>query len=263
MTENANKAFGAPLHRQVFLVLKDDILAGKYPATEPLPGEPSLAKLFDVSRITVRRALADLEAAQLIDRKPGRGTFVRARPPKPPSDLGGSGLGLEMSQIGQLPAKLLEFEQVIPPPEVSEALGIEPGAPVQRSVRVRLQGTAPVVHLTAFVSEELGRSYTRDELANSSLFGLLKRAGRPFVRSFQNIYAALAEPGIAQALSLDVGSPILSIHRTYFDQQDRPAAFLILRASSAHYQIAMELPIGEGEAGASPAPMTYRVRMIA
>lgn len=263
MTENANKAFGTPLHRQVFLVIKEDILAGKYSATEPLPGEPALAKLFNVSRITVRRALADLDAAKLIDRQPGRGTFVRVRPQKQQPDLAASGLGLEMSQIGRLPAKLLEFEQALPPPEVADALGIKPGELAQRSVRVRSQGKVPVVHLTTFVPEELGSTYTRQELADSSLFGLLKRAGRPFAKSFQYIYAALAEPAIAGALSLDVGSPVLAIHRTYFDDEGRPVAYLILRASSTHYQIAMELPIGEGDAPAAPESISYRVKMLA
>lgn len=261
MTENANKAFGTPLHRQVFLVIKDDILAGKYSTAEPLPGEPALAKLFNVSRITVRRALADLEAAQLIDRQPGRGTFVRARPQKQQPDLAATGLGLEMAQVGQLPAKLLEFENALPPAEVADALGIKRDELAQRSVRVRSQGKVPVVHLTTFVPQELGDTYTRQELADSSLFGLLKRAGRPFAKSFQHISAALAEPAIASALSLDVGSPVLAIHRTYFDKDGRPVAFLVLRASSAHYQIAMELSIGEGDAPAGS--ISYRVRMLA
>ncbi|MDQ0137712.1 GntR family transcriptional regulator [Neorhizobium galegae] len=262
MTDNANKAFGAPLHRQVFLVVKNDIMAGKYAAGDPLPGEPALSKLFNVSRITVRRALADLDAAQLIDRRPGRGTFVRELPHRPPTDLGDSGLGLEMAQIGQLPARLLDFGYILPPPEVAEALDIEAGQEVQRSLRVRSQGEFPVVHLTAFVPEKLGRTFTREDLANSSLFGMLKRAGHAFASSFQKISAALAEPAIAQALMLDIGSPVLAIHRTYFDGQGMPVAFLILHASSVHYQIAMELPIGDGDAEAVKAPMTYRVKMI-
>ena len=51
---------GAPLHHQIYLVLADGIAKGRYGAGELLPTEEQLTKLFSVSRITVRRAMASL-----------------------------------------------------------------------------------------------------------------------------------------------------------------------------------------------------------
>ena len=51
---------GTSRHRTVSLVLSDGIATGRYRLGESLPGEEALAKMFQVSRVTIRRALADL-----------------------------------------------------------------------------------------------------------------------------------------------------------------------------------------------------------
>ena len=72
------RAPGTALHRQLFLVLRDEITRSVFAATGALPKEEALCERFGVSRITVRRALADLAALGLVERRHGRGTFVRA-----------------------------------------------------------------------------------------------------------------------------------------------------------------------------------------
>lgn len=73
---------GVPLHRQLYLVLHDQIGRGALASGEALPTEQSLCDLFGVSRITVRRALADLSDAGLVDRRHGVGSFVTLRAPR-------------------------------------------------------------------------------------------------------------------------------------------------------------------------------------
>ena len=65
---------GVPLHRQLFLVLHDEIARGAIPAGDPLPTEQELCDQFGVSRITVRRALADLADQGYITRRQGVGS---------------------------------------------------------------------------------------------------------------------------------------------------------------------------------------------
>ena len=62
-----NVAAGVPLHRQLFLLPHDEIGREASAASDALPTEESLCDQFGVSRITVRRALADLADAGLID----------------------------------------------------------------------------------------------------------------------------------------------------------------------------------------------------
>jgi GntR family transcriptional regulator len=73
-------AAGVPLHRQLFLVLHEEIGRGALAPGVGLPTEQSLCDQFGVLRITVRRALADLADAGLIERRHGVGSFVLERP---------------------------------------------------------------------------------------------------------------------------------------------------------------------------------------
>ena len=70
--------------RRVYLTLRDRISSGELTPGTRLPSEPDLAELHDVSRVTIRRALAELEREGLISRRPGAGTFITARMIKRP-----------------------------------------------------------------------------------------------------------------------------------------------------------------------------------
>ncbi|HEY5894595.1 MAG TPA: GntR family transcriptional regulator [Chthoniobacterales bacterium] len=67
----------SPKHRQIFEVLRSEILSGKYRPGEKLPSEAGLVKRFGASRITVGRAVRDLRDQDLIERRAGSGSYVR------------------------------------------------------------------------------------------------------------------------------------------------------------------------------------------
>jgi DNA-binding LacI/PurR family transcriptional regulator len=68
-----------PKYRQLFNTLHDDIASGRLQSGDRLPSEAELVRSFGASRITVGRALRDLQREGLVDRRPGSGTYVRAR----------------------------------------------------------------------------------------------------------------------------------------------------------------------------------------
>ena len=78
---------GTSLYHRVFLVLRDQIDSGRYPPGSILPSELEVCREFGVSRVTSRRAMAELEAAGVVFRQQGRGTFVRenVQPKAPPA----------------------------------------------------------------------------------------------------------------------------------------------------------------------------------
>src|SRR2546423_112252 len=63
--------------RGIYQTLRDRIVRGEYASGAAIPGYPRLAAEFAVAPMTVRRALAQLEADGFVSRQPGRGTFVR------------------------------------------------------------------------------------------------------------------------------------------------------------------------------------------
>ena len=66
----------SPLYHQLKQRIADDIEKGNYPVGSRIPPEHELENIYQVSRVTVRRALAELTADGLLERKQGKGTFV-------------------------------------------------------------------------------------------------------------------------------------------------------------------------------------------
>src|ERR1700759_958653 len=114
---------GVPLHRQLFLVLHDEILRGAMAPGDALPTEQALCDQFGVSRITVRRALADLAEQGYIERRQGVGSFVRQRDRVEPAPPTGTYLdNLRQTQF-QTFTDVVEHDTRVPPAAIGEALG--------------------------------------------------------------------------------------------------------------------------------------------
>jgi DNA-binding LacI/PurR family transcriptional regulator len=70
-----------PKHARVYAALASELAQGRWQPGQRLPSEAALMRQFDVSRITVSRAMRDLKRADLVERRPGSGTYVKSRPP--------------------------------------------------------------------------------------------------------------------------------------------------------------------------------------
>ena len=75
-TEPANRQ--TPLFKVVRDALRRAIDEGEYDNGDLIPPEPALCELYGVSRITVRRAVAELTSEGLLEKVPGKGTYVRS-----------------------------------------------------------------------------------------------------------------------------------------------------------------------------------------
>ncbi len=234
-------------HR-LYLLLKERITSGGLPPGARLPGEPDLAAMHKVSRITVRRALDALAGEGLIRRQAGAGTFVVGRdgPHLIVSDL--ANLIAHIHEMGRsTTVKLLGFEYRMPEPDVAQALGLAEGEEVQASVRVRLVDGSAFSHLTAFVPARIGKTYTEGELAAQPLASLLERSGVVVERASQTIGATAAGPDVAEALGVGIGSALLAVTRVVQDRDGRGVEFLRALYRPDRYRFQMELSRkGEG-----------------
>jgi GntR family transcriptional regulator len=227
---------GTSRHRTVSLVLCDGIATGRYGLGESLPGEEALAKMFRVSRVTIRRALADLDAAGLIERKHGLGTFVKKKPdPRDASPM--NRLVSQIAQAGKLDVEVIEFEYCGPPEAVRDLLKLKTGLETQRVVRVRRTRRRPIMHLTTYVPAAIARSYTRKDLERVPLYQLLARVGKAYSRAQEAVGACLADPIVGPLLKVEVGAPLLFIQRVLFTTDDEPVEYLELRASPDAYSL--------------------------
>ena len=231
-----------PLYHQIYVILRDKIYDGGYAENARLPSEQELVHMFGVSRITAKRALNELAAAGLAVRERGRGTRVRFTLPAPPIRSSVEGLLENLLMMGlKTEVQLLEFAYVRATGDEARALKCAPGHTVQRAVRVRRLEGEPFSHLTTAVPEDIGRSYSRKDLASKPLLALLERCGVVVSGAEQTITATLADTQVAPLLEVEVGSPLLRISRIVCDQRDRPVEYIIGLYRPDRYQHQMML----------------------
>jgi GntR family transcriptional regulator len=233
---------GTSLHRQVYLVLRERLLTGVFQAGQQLPPEPALCEQFGVSRITLRRAVSDLEQDGLLERVQGRGTYAR---PQAAAAPGGRGEGY-VEDLRHLTTdtvvKVLEFGEVPAPPRVAERLQVPAGTLVQRSVRLRVRQGQPMVLLTAWVPLRLALNITRADLARHSLNQLLAKRGVRVGRLVQEIGATLADPLQAERLKVEVGSALIVADRLVHEQAGHPVEFVTMLLSPERSRMVFDTP---------------------
>jgi len=228
--------------RQVYLVLRDRILSSAIAPGARLPTENDLARFHRVSRVTVRRALAELERERLIERRRSSGTRVIYQPSSAPMTADIGDVLANLTEMGERTAsKLLSFDYVAAPGPVAEALGLEADEEAQRSVRMRSVDGMPFSYLTAHVPAHIGRTYTKQELASRPLLALLERAGVAIERASQRISAVLAAPETARVLKVKVGSPLIELVRVVYDRDGGGVEHLHALYRPDRYKLEMDL----------------------
>ncbi len=237
-----------PLYHQIFLVLRSQILDGRLPSGALMPGEEELARQFNVSRITARRALAELATAGFVTRGRGRGTQVTSHREPPPVRAGVEGLLENLLAMGlKTKVNLMSFGYVPAAPDVAAALRVAPGEEVQHAVRVRSLEIGPFSYLTTYVPADIGQHFSRKDLSQEPLLSLLERSGVVISGAEQTIAATLADTRVAPALETIVGAPLLRLTRIVYDKSGRAVEYIVGLYRPDRYQFKMSLERVKGE----------------
>lgn len=231
----------APLYHQLYLVVKRKIEGGDLRQGALLPAEKDIAAYFSVSRITVKRALDDLEAEGFVSRHRGRGTHVTYKyEPKvlrAPLDNMLDSLAV-MGRETQV--RLIDFARVTPPPQVAQALRLSADTLVERTVRVRLSEGLPFAHYLSW-TVVIGPGMDAEALKSATRLDLLRGMGIHLKEMDQVITAIAADTVLAQRLVVRVGDPLLQVTRTAFDQRNRPIDYLISCYRPDRFQYHMKM----------------------
>ena len=231
-----------PLYHQVYLALRNNILADDYSLGSLIPGEQETSEMFGVSRITAKRALNELARDGMVVRERGRGTRVVYRSPSKPVELNVEGVLENLLAMGlKTEVNLLSFDYVQANKEVAHHLCCEEAQDVQKAVRVRVMDGQAFSHLTTYVPADIGRSYSQEDLAEKPLLSLLERTGVKIYRAEQTITAKLSDAEVSLALELELGSPIMCICRVVYDQNNRPVEYIKGLYRPDRYQYRMML----------------------
>ncbi|MCG5077720.1 GntR family transcriptional regulator [Paraburkholderia tagetis] len=232
-----------PLYARIKNTLRSRILDGTYAPHSQMPSEYALCAMFDVSRITVRQALGDLQNEGLVFRLHGKGTFV-SKPKAFQNVTSLQGFAEAMSSMGhEIVNQLRAFRIVEASGHVAQKLDLPEGARVAEIHRVRVLDREPVSFELTWVPEPLGKRLAGADLATRDIFLILENdCGVPLGHADVSIDAMLANDEIARALRVQEGSPVLRIERTTHDAQGTPIdyEYLYFRGDAFQYRLRVD-----------------------
>lgn len=237
-----DRSAAIPLYHQIFLQLRDEILSGQREYGTPIPTEKELAESCGVSRITARRALAELAQSHFVARKRRVGTTVIFRAPVKPIEANMDQAVDSLLNFGRLTkVRVLALRKEVASSWVAEALHLKPGARVVRAVRLRYLKSEPLGYIISYVPIELMRHITRKGLTEKPILKLIMNAGFRLGKASQTVAAMVADPLLCESLRVEPRSAILRITRSVFDPSDRPLLLTIAHYRSDRYQLRLDL----------------------
>lgn len=207
-----------PLYMQIERTLRDAICEGKFAGDTALPTERALAEKYGVSRLTVRKALSDLEREGLLVRRRGAGTFIAPRPAMP---TGTFSFTENIMKNGQDPRSVwLTKETAVVTADESMLLGLAPEGRIHRLKRIRYALDTAVGLETTLVPQYLGKGELH---ISESLEDALRACGMTPVRALQRLRAMILPAAEAELLGVRAGEPGLFIERRSFLDDGRTA----------------------------------------
>jgi GntR family transcriptional regulator len=246
MTITTKSGAGVSRYLRLYRVLSQALADGRFGPEQPLPSEPGLMKIYAVSRSTVRRALAQLEAEGRIERIRGSGTFARqqkqqAAALKDFSPVLDGGAARPAGATGRTIAS-----QHLPVPAflLDEQPGF--GETVLLIRRIRYVGREPIVLESAYLPEEIGGALTRRRLGTDGgdILTVLATRGHHSASLEREFAAFEADPLVADNLGLAIGEPVFNVRTLARDPRRRVLAYVDCWYRPDRYEAHAEVEIG-------------------
>jgi GntR family transcriptional regulator len=230
----------SPLYRQIKSLIIQGLESGEWRPGESIPSETDLAARYSVSQGTVRKAIDEMAAENLLVRKQGKGTFVASHH-DPRSFFRFLRLVPSSGDITPPQSVPLDCWRARAGQEASRVLGLELGSPIIIVRRVLKFSGKPIVLDELYLPGDLFQGLSLEVLQsyNGSIYSLFEsRFGVRMIRAEERLRAVAADRQTADTLGVIEASPLLSVERVTYTYGDRAVEWRRgLYATAEHFYL--------------------------
>jgi GntR family transcriptional regulator len=232
----------SPLYLQIKTLILQRLHAGEWKPGEPIPSEMELAARFGVSQGTMRKAIDELAAENLVVRRQGKGTFVATHAEqhvqyrflKLVPDTGNP------NTEGPAERTIVECRRQRAAADVARALALKTGDAVWQVRRVLAYGGVPTILEELWLPGTPFKGLTAERLESwhGPMYSLFETEfGVRMVRAEEKIRAVLPDTAQAELLQVTTATPLLSVERVAHTYHDTPMELRrgLYRTDTHHY----------------------------
>lgn len=224
-----------PLYAQVYDILVKKLHKGEYSQHSVFPTEAEFQDMFGISRITARRALAELAKEGYVQRRPGIGTQVISNSKKPSAIITNRIINVDDNKINR---KTLSIEQVKPTQEIKHALNIDDDQYVTKVTRIICCKDLPIQWNTFYFPAFLG--IIEEAMIKDSIYLYLEKNDHNIDRYVELINAELLNEQEKNALNANDITPVLVKKRTGYTAQNKAVFYAILKYINHYIEYRIE-----------------------
>jgi GntR family transcriptional regulator len=236
----------SPLYQQIKGLILQSLQAGEWRPGELIPSEMELAARFKVSQGTVRKAIDELAAENLVMRRQGKGTFVATHTAhqvqyrflKLHPDIG------NQEGEGRAQRTIVECKRVRAPAEIARLLALRSGDTVVQVRRVLAFSYIPTILEDIWLPGQAFKGLTAEQMATykGPTYAMFEAEyGVRMVRAEEKLRAVLPDEQQARLLDVPASTPLLSVERVAYTYNDIPMELRrgIYRTDTHHYKNAL------------------------
>ena len=220
-----------PLYYQLKEIILKEILSGELEAGDCLPTENEFMNSYQVSRATIRQAMAELVNENYLSRQKGKGTFV-SKPKITQQYINRIETYKEqMNKIGINPkTEVMTFHITKANLAIGKELGLQKGDKVIELVRLRLIDAEPIVLAKTYMPYEICAFVLEHNMREESLYQILsKYPATRITKAKRTIEAVVAGEGTAKSLNITKGDAIQIIRTTAVNSKEQVIEYTIAK----------------------------------
>ncbi|MFC7395352.1 GntR family transcriptional regulator [Scopulibacillus cellulosilyticus] len=236
-----NKDLPTPLYYQVQEILEDKIISGEWAEGYQLQTEKELAKLYNVSTITVKRALQELVNKGKLYRVRGKGTFV-SKQVKENNIFNVVTFGTENEEVN--PHKLLHYSIGKAEKTVAKKLDLSERDQLIHLIRLKFEDEVPAALEFSYLVYDLCPNFSPLLTEKDLIYNVVQENDDVQLEKVKIHFSTIsANDYEADLLQIEEGTPLIVLERVTYADKGRPVEYskFIIRQDKANYYIEFNL----------------------